>query len=158
MRQPSELGNQVLGLCGYSYATPSNDETPRRTFVNAAVTEVYTQTASPPALDWKDAPASGHLVGTLTPIPPCPSTVDSYPLALTGPDTRSLLTDGSGWFGAVDLPPGDYVLSVEDLDTGVTISQPVTIVAGATTEQTMALRHCSVRELYLPLILRPTNR
>ncbi len=153
-RQPSDLGNKTLGICGYSYATPSNEAASRRAFVNAAVTEVYTQTASLPVLDWKNNPMLGHLAGTLAPVLPCVSPLDSYPLTLSGPDSRSLLTDGSGWFGAVDLQPGDYMLSVEVPFTGATTNRPVTILPGAITSETIALRHCAVWDIYLPLIIR----
>jgi hypothetical protein len=122
--------------------------------VNAAVTEIYTQTASLPVLEWKDNPALGHLAGTLAPVLPCASPADGYPLTLTGPDSRSLFTDGSGWFGAVDLEPGDYVLSVEVPSTDETINHPVTILPGAIAEATIALRHCEIWDIYLPIIVR----
>ena len=86
VRQPSPSGNHALGISGYSYGTSSNDGTPRRSFVNAAVTEVFAQTASTPFIGWKDAPALGHLMGTLTQVFPCPGlNLDGYPLTLSGP-------------------------------------------------------------------------
>jgi uncharacterized lipoprotein YddW (UPF0748 family) len=54
VRQPSLLGNQALGMVGYSYATPSDEGATRRAFVNAVVSEVFTQSARIPRLDWKN--------------------------------------------------------------------------------------------------------
>jgi len=155
IRQPSSLGNYAWGISGYSYGTSSNDGTPRRAFINAAVTEVFTRAAHTPFVAWKDAPSLGHLVGSLTREVSCPlMSLDSYPLTLSGPVTRQLLTDGSGWFGAVDLPPGAYQLSVELRSPDITIQMPVEITAGAITEEQILLPNCALYETYLPVVLR----
>ncbi|MFN2184048.1 MAG: family 10 glycosylhydrolase, partial [Anaerolineae bacterium] len=154
-RQPSPLGNHALGISGYSYGTPSSDGTPRRSFVNAAVTDLFTQTAHTPFLGWKDAPDLGHLMGSLVQVFPCPGMyVDGYPLSLSGPANRQLRTDGNGWFGAVDLPPGRYQLSVNVLNPTTTIQVPVDIIAGAITERSIYLPGCATHRTYLPLILK----
>jgi uncharacterized lipoprotein YddW (UPF0748 family) len=157
VRQSSALGNRGLGITGYSYATPSDDQTPRRAFVNATVTEVYTQMAASPAIPWKDAPTLGHIMGTLTQPAPCRD-LDGYPLSLTGPENRPLHADGSGWFGTVDLPPGDYLLLVEVLTPGITVEVPVAVAAGAVSEQEIRLPFCTSTKLYLPLALKSTSR
>ncbi|MGD9404406.1 MAG: family 10 glycosylhydrolase [Anaerolineae bacterium] len=155
VRQPSPLGYHALGISGYSYGTPSNDGTPRRSFINTAVTEVFTQTAHTPFLDWKDAPELGHLMGTLIQAFPCPGmSLDGYSLTLNGPTSRQMLSDGNGWFGAVDLPPGTYQLLIEDPSRNVTIQVPVEIAAGAVTEQSIVLPGCAPYRTYLPLILK----
>ena len=153
VRQPSAMGNLALGITGYSYATPSDDGTPRRSFVNAVVTEVLTQTASPPAIPWKDAPTLGHLAGRLVEAVPCRD-LDAYPISLTGPVNRPLLTDGSAWFGAVDLPPGQYLLSVDVLTPSMTLQVLVPVTAGAVTQQEIRLPYCSSERMHLPLILK----
>ena len=153
-RLPSALGNRALGLCGYSYATPSSEGATRRSFVNVAVTEVLTRSAPAPELPWKDDPNVGHLMGKLILAPPCSSPVDGTSLTLEGPQHRTLVTDGSGWFGAVDLPPGEYQLAVEVPDTGDTITAPVTIVAGQVAEETVTLPLCPVWDFYVPLVLK----
>jgi uncharacterized lipoprotein YddW (UPF0748 family) len=153
VRQPSALGNRALGISGYSYATPSDDQTPRRAVVNAAVTEVFTQTASSPAIAWKDTPTLGHLVGILTQPAPCRD-LDGYLLSLTGPVDRLLHADGSGWFGTADLPPGEYLLSVGVMTPSIIIEAPVVVLAGHVTEQEIRLPFCTSQKVYLPLIMR----
>jgi uncharacterized lipoprotein YddW (UPF0748 family) len=54
VREPSLLGNRALGVTGYSYATPSDEGASRRAFVNAVVSEVFTQSVRTPGLYWKD--------------------------------------------------------------------------------------------------------
>jgi uncharacterized lipoprotein YddW (UPF0748 family) len=153
VRQLSAPGNSALGITGYSYATPSNVAISHRDFVNAAVTELLTQTTSSPALPWKDTATLGHLMGRLSQPVPCRS-LDRYPLTLSGPATRSLLADGSGWFGTVDLPPGDYLLSVDVAIPAVTLQIPVSITAGAVTEQDVRLPFCTSHKVYLPQVLK----
>jgi hypothetical protein len=80
--------------------------------------------------------------------------VDGYPLTLSGPTNRQLLTDGNGWFGAVDLPPGRYQLSVDVLNPTMTIQVPVDIAAGAVTERPIYLPGCATHNTYLPLVLK----
>jgi hypothetical protein len=98
-------------------------------------------------------PALGHLAGRLTQPTDC-RTLDGYPVSLTGPQDRSLITDGSGWFGAVDLPPGAYLLSVQVVSPTLTLQMPVTVVAGAVAEADVALPICTTDRLVLPLILK----
>jgi hypothetical protein len=142
-----------LGLVGYSYATPSNDGTSRRSFVNAVVTNVLTRTAAPPEIPWKDTPATGHLMGRLTQPTNCRN-LDGYPLSLTGPLSRLLLADGSGWFGAVDLSPGEYLLSLDVVSPSITLQVPVTITAGAVSELEISLPVCTTEAVYLPVVLK----
>jgi uncharacterized lipoprotein YddW (UPF0748 family) len=158
VRQPSALGHKALGMCGFSYATPSDDGTPRRTFVNAAVTGVFTQPAPPPPIPWKDTPTLGHLMGTVTQTPSCLN-LDGYTLTLTGPQTRTLLTDGSRWFGAVDLLPAQYLLTAEVVTGGLTATLPITVVAGVVVEQSVILPACPprLREIYLPVVYREVS-
>jgi hypothetical protein len=163
VRQPSALGNQALGVCGYSFATPSVEGASRRAFVNAVATQSFGQSANVPAMPWKDTPAKGHLMGTLVQPSACLD-LDGYPVSLTGPgpdDPRTLLTDGQGWFGTVDLQPGQYTLTVELAQPGTAavpalrkVRSPVTVYAGSVTDLQIALPGCSVQVTYLPLMLR----
>lgn len=65
------------------------------------------------AMSWKLAPALGHLHGAV--VHPDGTPADQVVVALHDGDGRlvaSRLTTGTGWIGFVDLPPGDYVLTV----------------------------------------------
>jgi uncharacterized lipoprotein YddW (UPF0748 family)/N-acetylmuramoyl-L-alanine amidase len=152
--QPSRSGNRVLGIAGYSYATPSDEGTSQLAFANVAATEVFTQPATTPAIPWKDFPTRGHLMGVLTPSLSCRPGLDGHPLTLTGPENRTLVADGGGWFGAVDLPPGQYLLTTEILTPSWLINVPVTVSSGTVAETQVLLPDCqhSVKRLYLPLI------
>jgi uncharacterized lipoprotein YddW (UPF0748 family) len=152
VRQPSPLGNQALGMCGYSYATPSSDGATGRALANAAVAHVFDRSAAVPALPWKDTPTLGHLAGTLVQHLPV-FVLDGMALQLSGPESRSLLADGSGWFGEVDLLPGQYLLAVE-AGLPETIEVPVTITAGTITELQIQLPAYGAHQLYLPLLLK----
>ena len=152
-RRPSGAANRALGLIGYSYATPSNDGTSRRAFVNAVVTKVLTRTAAPPGIPWKDTPSLGHLAGRLTQPTDCRN-LDGYLLSLTGPLSRPLLADGSGWFGAVDLSPGEYLLSLDVISPSITLEVPVTIAVGAVSELEVSLPPCTTEVVYLPTVLK----
>jgi hypothetical protein len=152
VRQPTPLDEQALGVCGYSYATPSSDGLSGRELANAAISQVFTQTASPPALSWKDTPSLGHLRGHLS-WTLCRDR-DGTPISLTGPANRSLVADGSGWFGAVDLPPGNYRISADVGSPGTTPSVSVTIEAGVVGQAWIRLPSCASSTVHLPLILR----
>jgi uncharacterized lipoprotein YddW (UPF0748 family) len=160
IRQPSGLGNQGLGICGYSYATPSNSATTRRGFVNAVVTDLFTQPACVPGIPWRDSPVLGHVMGTLVPQLPCLASADGQVLRLSGPQSRTLLTDGSGWFGAVGLPPGEYQLTLENPVCNESISVPLTVIAGAVTELRVVVPGSSPLSeyLYLPLVAKRASR
>lgn len=54
----------------------------------------------------------GHLMGTITRSgSPAPGWIDGATITLTGPVTRTARTDGTGFYGFVDLPPGTYSLT-----------------------------------------------
>jgi uncharacterized lipoprotein YddW (UPF0748 family) len=154
-RAPTSLGDVAAGLVGYSYAVPSSDGTPRREFVNAAVSEVFTRAALAPDLPWKEKASLGHLTGALYPPLPCLPSLDGQSLVLSGPESRDLLTDGAGWFGAVDLTPGEYVLETTSLPLGMNTSRRFTLDAGTVT-QTDLLLTCpqSTWHVYLPQVLK----
>jgi hypothetical protein len=78
----------------------------------------------------KSAPATGHLMGTVT---TGGNPADGATVTLTGPVKRTATTDGSGFYGLVDLPPGAYRVS-----TG-SITQTATIRAGVVTTLTLSL-------------------
>jgi hypothetical protein len=92
-------------------------------------------------------------MGRLTQSQSCRK-LDGYPLSLSGPVNRSLSADGNAWFGAVDLPPGEYRLAVSITSPNLTLEAPVTIAAGAVTEQEIFLPACTTEAIYIPLVLK----
>jgi hypothetical protein len=130
---PSAAGNRSYGWVGYSYANPDNlattNQRPRdtsRAELTRALTQpseydpvtppVFADTAVVPEMTWKTQPATGHVMGTVTTSGGVP--FDQVWLELRDAETDALLarrlTDGSGWFGFVDLEPGRYKVMVDN--------------------------------------------
>jgi uncharacterized lipoprotein YddW (UPF0748 family) len=122
VRAPSPSGNFADGICGYSYAVPTESAVSRATFL-AALTQtntsrLYETNAQPifatrvptPDMPWKTAPTRGHLKGfvygggTTNPL-------DRITVTVTGVVQRTTFTDATGFYGLVDLPPGNYGVS-----------------------------------------------
>ncbi|MGH9722971.1 MAG: family 10 glycosylhydrolase [Bryobacteraceae bacterium] len=145
---PSAAGNRALGVSFYSYAT-TNTERPGggTTAPNAefykAVGEFFGDSVAVPALAWKAAPAKGHAFGRIE--------VDGGPRWLkdgatvliesdTGAAIRETTSDGSGFFGAVDLAPGRYRVRMERGGRELFRSTPFQVNAGATVEFPIRLK------------------
>lgn len=115
VQAPSGLGHYALGTVFFSYASTNLDGQPNSVFYAALSqpsgygTPPWSSPAPAPTLPWKTEPTVGHLAGwAIGPAGP----LDRAPVQVTGPVTRTLLTDGNGFFGAVDLPPGDYTVTL----------------------------------------------
>lgn len=97
----------------------------------AGLTPIFAEPANIPFLPWKISPTVGHLMGFAR--RPDSSAVDSGSVTIAGighPVTRQTVTDGNGFFGGVDLPPGDYLVSVQ-LGGELFFSCPVNVSAGS---------------------------
>ena len=136
-RTPSPSGNYLDGICMYSYAATSSDNVSAATFRNALVAPsaydpnpvpVFATPVSPPVMPWKANPTQGHLKGFVY-SGPSGAPLDGAVLRLTGPQSRTLTNDGTGFYGAVDLPPGNYLVSAEFAGYG-RLTNAVTITAG----------------------------
>lgn len=117
---PSAAGNKAIGVNFYSYASTNTlvnnvPARPNQEFYRAAA-ELFGDSAVPPALSWKANPDRGHIYGWLE--------VDGGPAWLkdgatvwieseTGGRAVHAITDGTGFFGAVDLPPDRYRVRIE---------------------------------------------
>jgi len=129
------------GWNGYSYANPSKTATAssdpavkdaERTKLEQALTaSLFSQPAAVPEMTWKTQPTSGHVSGVVVDRSGAPQ--DQASLAvydLDGVQVATAKTDGSGWFGVVDLAPGVYrVRVVEDGVSGPKTGF-VTVTAG----------------------------
>ncbi len=116
-------GLTASGAVGYSYAVPA-DSGETRAMLYAALTDpasaelhtpgeapLYLDPVSPPGMPWKSDPAFGHLLGFAL-DGRNQTALDGATVLLSGPETRTLRTDATGFFGAVGLVPGAYMLTV----------------------------------------------
>lgn len=138
---PSAAGNQAVGWIAYSYRTPdcfanplpaSPECQPKRSG-DASRVELIRALTQPseydplippvfefpvpaPSIPWKDQPTKGHLMGTVKTPDGVP--FDQILVSLYDAETEVLIasrvTDGTGWFGFVDLVPGRYKLQVDN--------------------------------------------
>lgn len=103
------------GLVFYSYAATNDAGQPNSAFYAALSqpssygTPPFPTWVDPPVFPWKEAPTTGHLMGwAVGPAGP----LDWAEVTITGPENRTVRSDGDGFFGAVDLPPGDYTVTL----------------------------------------------
>lgn len=118
---PSASGNRALGVNFYSYATTNIElpgggtEAPNAEFYRA-VGEFFGEAATAPSLPWKTSPTKGHVYGTLY-VEGGPSWLKDGAAVWVESDTgsfrRETRTDGTGFFGAVDLEPDRYRVRIE---------------------------------------------
>jgi uncharacterized lipoprotein YddW (UPF0748 family) len=113
-REPTPAGNRADGVLLYSYAAVSNDRQPRAALIEALsrgfpddpAPPVFGQWVQRPAMPWKTDPGRGHLAGKLKDATGAP--LDGVPVMIRGPVERVVFTSATGFWGAVDLPPGRY--------------------------------------------------
>ncbi len=91
-----------------------------------ATQPVFPTPAAIPEMPWKSHPEKGYLMGTVTDL--SGKLYDCLKLRveeITAPRSgfsghdrapRMVYTDGSGWFGLAELPPGDYRVWVDEPD------------------------------------------
>ena len=95
---------------------------------------VFADSANVPLLEWKARPRLGHLMGFAIGTDGAPmDTATVYVYKRDGTVQRVTWTDGGGFFGSVDLPPGDYVVDVQ-LRGEQRWAHPVSVRAGSVTE------------------------
>ncbi len=132
---PSTAGNTGVGWVGYSYRTPdcrTNSSCPpfrsadlSRAELTRGLTQpseydsvtppVFADPAAVPVMAWKAAPTLGHVRGTVRSEVGRP--LDQVRVDLYDAETDAFITtkttDGSGWFGVVDLTPARYKAVVD---------------------------------------------
>ncbi len=118
---PSYYGEQAAGVVLYSYASTNVSRTPNSSLYQALSqpsrygTPPFSTWVNPPILPWKANPTKGHLMGwAIGPDGP----LDRVSLTYVGPTSGPMRTDGNGFFGAVDLPPGDYIVEIPGAGPG----------------------------------------
>ena len=114
---PDGAGRALAGVAFYSYAIPfagSNNES-RRAFMDQLRATVFAQPARAPDWPWIATPTGGHIQGI--------ATVDDQvvpnakvSLIRDGVWLRDIYASADGWFGAVELPPGPYIIATTRAD------------------------------------------
>jgi uncharacterized lipoprotein YddW (UPF0748 family) len=146
---PSAAGNSAIGWVGYSYRTPDTlADSGTRTAAasraelikgltapssyDGAAPPVFADTPAVPAMAWKTQPLFGHLEGTAL-------ATDGSPLAdavvhlvdrQTGFLVRDGRTDGTGWFGFVDLIADGYRVTTDSPRVAGGVIGDATVTAG----------------------------
>jgi len=105
------------GLCSYSYAVTNRDSDPAEDFFNAVRINLYSQPAPVPDMPWKTEPATGIIFGTITDAGNpdddiYQDRVYKATVTLSGPIEKTTLTDATGTYAFLDLPPGTYTLAI----------------------------------------------
>ncbi|MBP6963578.1 MAG: family 10 glycosylhydrolase [Armatimonadetes bacterium] len=104
------------GVSTYNYSNDTKDGLPSTELFSAVGSSIYTSPVPTPDMPWKTAPTTGIIFGTVTDAshPNDPIYRDwVYKATVTaiGPVTRTTLTDATGTYGFIDLPPGAYVIT-----------------------------------------------
>lgn len=86
---------------------------PRGDTINSVFYEspaVFTAPAPVPEMPWKTRPTRGHILGVIKPA--TGRVYDHLRVTIEGPEVREVYADGHGWFGAADLVPGYYLITI----------------------------------------------
>lgn len=108
-RDPSPAGNHAHGFAGYSYRVPYASGT-WTGFAPSLLAEVTPSKVGIPDMPWKSAPTRGHVMGTVT-LAPNGAWADGATVSITGPENRTMYSDGTGFYAFIDLTPGSYQLT-----------------------------------------------
>ncbi len=117
-RNVTKAGNSTDGVSGYVYRNTNKDNVSTSDFLRALVEPsaydsitlpIFAEKATIPEMPWKTTPTKGHFKGFITGTS-ATNYLDGATITVTGPVTRKLTSDATGFFGAVDLPPGKYTL------------------------------------------------
>lgn len=93
---------------------------------------VFPTPAAIPKLRWKSHPVKGYIMGTVSDLNG--DTYDHQKVTVEGPVTREAYTDGSGWFGLAELPPGHYRVKIDKADFVGRRMMSLWVILGRVTE------------------------
>ena len=141
-RTASPAGNYADGFCGYSYFAPYTTVEGTTTYGNwAGFAPTFTAQVTPtqdtiPDMPWKSSPTKGHISGSVT-IPGTGSAAWSdgiygTTVSITGPESRSMPCDGTGFYAFIDLTPGAYTVTASRPGYANMVT-PVTVAIGSVT-------------------------
>ncbi len=109
-RSASPNDNTGAGIVGYSYGVPNKDGVSQSSTWTQLVAGPLSSTVTVPPMPWKTDLTRGHLMGTVA--TETGTVLDGATVTITGPVTRTVITDATGFFGSVDLPAGNYTVTV----------------------------------------------
>ncbi|HEX6288105.1 MAG TPA: family 10 glycosylhydrolase [Herpetosiphonaceae bacterium] len=116
-----------IGTVLYSYAIPVIGD--RNRFLDRLRAELWGDSAPAPVFGWKTQPSTGHLLGHVLVNG---ASAENTAIRISGngqPDSHTT-TDANGIFGAVDLPPGGYSLTLRDPLSGADVGASFTVSPG----------------------------
>lgn len=138
---PSAAGNRAFGVAFYSYASTNTLDTagapvaPNANFYQA-VAQMFGSALPAPDLPWKAKPERGHAYGWLRVDGGADWMRDGatvWIVAANAAETRyRAITDGTGFHGVVDLPPGAYYAALERGGIELTRTAAQDLKAGGT--------------------------
>lgn len=139
---PGAEGQRSGGAAFYSYASTNTLNAAGLPLEDNAgfysrLGDFFGEYALPPSLPWKENPTAGHVAGTLEAAGGPAWLADGVTVRLrsdTGRDfERTAVTDGTGFFGFVDVPPDRYRLRLERDGALLWDATPQDVTAGQVT-------------------------
>jgi len=136
-RAPTSGGNRAKGICMFSYAATRNEGSGTVYYDPAfytALTQKYTAPVSIPAMPWKTNPSKGIIKGTILRASNL-SWVDTALVTFlrNNVPVKTMYADGTGYYGAVELEPGVYSVTVSAPGLTTVRTDSVIVTAGLTT-------------------------
>ena len=128
-RDTSINGNTAVGILGYSYAVPNSTSTSQSSTWAQLVAGPFPSAVAVPTMPWKTNATKGHAMGTVF-AGDTQGALDGATVTISGPSNRTLITDATGFFGAVDLPVGNYTLTIS-VPGFRPLTRPFTVSAGS---------------------------
>jgi len=120
----------AAGMNIYDWGSEVNGSTvgeTRQQFYQALKEEVFTEWVDPPEPRWRVNPTTGIFEGNVT-INGQP--VDHAIVRVVGMPETETVTDGSGWYGILDVPPGPHQIEVVKPGVGAGERKVVGLIPG----------------------------
>ena len=158
--EPSQNGNRAAGLVFYSYASPST--LPDSSSLFSAAAGMFSDGNQIPELAWKSKPSRGQVSGTVS-VSGGPAWLNDGVTIWIESDTggsyvKKTITDSTGFFGAVDLPPDRYRARVEKDGREICRTSPRDVDAGMVTDFSISISESDLSDVGRALVSFPQNR
>lgn len=135
-RDATPAGNYADGFGAYSYQLPYASGS-WSTFKARFVSEVAPTWEDVPDMPWKSHPTKGHIGGTVT-LPPDGAWADGAIVKISGPESRTMVCDGTGFYAFIDLTPGIYTVTADY--SAFETTKTLTVTAGHIADGSIYLR------------------